>query len=242
MADTRAEEDLSKKEVSYLLSKTDYDRLIPVIQSYLQEEASQPSTVSSLYFDTSDYQMIRDTINGHFASAIIKMTCCQDNPNDKSPAFLDIRKRQFPDQGGWEQSYRLQSNPISIHNYVKHGLADRTIKGNELKQELAFLQDRYPHLKPKIYLTYQESRLAAPNFPGLSVSLARNLVFRDYDVSLSAGQHGWPLLDEGTVLMTVQSSQPLPEWLDRTLQAEKLPPLSLPKYAMAYLKLKDLAS
>lgn len=51
-------------ETKYLVSKTDLQDLIEDLKDYLVEDDYPTSTISNIYFDTEDFQLIQDSLQG----------------------------------------------------------------------------------------------------------------------------------------------------------------------------------
>lgn len=51
-------------ETKYMVSKTDLQDLIEDLKDYLVEDDYPTSTISNIYFDTEDFHLIQDSLQG----------------------------------------------------------------------------------------------------------------------------------------------------------------------------------
>ncbi len=72
------------------------------------------------------------------------------------------------------------------------------------------------------------------------VTLDQNLTYRDEDVSLFMGNHGFPLLDEDTIIMEIKAPGKKPDWLQAILDKHGLEEQKFSKYSCAYHKSQGL--
>ena len=72
------------------------------------------------------------------------------------------------------------------------------------------------------------------------VTLDQNLTYRDEDVSLFKGNHGFPLLDEDTIIMEIKAPGKKPDWLQTILDKHGLEEQKFSKYSCAYHKSQGL--
>lgn len=51
-----------RKEIKYLISKEQFDEILPVLLLHMKEDEYFHSDISNLYYDTFDYQMILQSL------------------------------------------------------------------------------------------------------------------------------------------------------------------------------------
>lgn len=74
-------------ETKYLVSKTDLQDLIEDLKDYLVEDDYPTSTISNIYFDTEDFQLIQDSLQGKHKKEKIRMRTYLAQPSADSPSF-----------------------------------------------------------------------------------------------------------------------------------------------------------
>ena len=60
-------------ETKYMVSKTDLHDLIEDLKDYLVEDDYPTSTISNIYFDTEDFQLIQDSLQDQHKKEKIRM-------------------------------------------------------------------------------------------------------------------------------------------------------------------------
>ena len=88
-----------------------------------------------------------------------------------------------------------------------------------------------------MYIYY--SRDSYRGADGLRITFDRNITYRTYDVDLSKGVYGEPILDGDMRLLEIKTGGGLPLWLTSVLSAERIYRTSFSKYGRAYLAEKE---
>lgn len=222
-------------ETKYILDRATLALLEAEMQAYLIPDDYATSTISNVYFDNDDFQMIQDSIAKKGGREKLRMRTYVEEPTDDSQVFLEIKKKC--DEVGFK--YRLVSNLTSVVNYIENSLADETISDERVKAEVEELQERYVDLKPKMVISYERYSRKGLEDKKVRVTVDSNIRYRDYDVDLTSGRYGLPLLEEGQVIMEIKISGQYPQWLADILNKYGIEEQSFSKYGRAYLKMKE---
>ena len=214
-------------ETKYILDRATLALLEAEMQAYLIPDDYATSTISNVYFDNDDFQMIQDSIDKKGGREKLRMRTYVEEPTDNSQVFLEIKKKC--DEVGFK--YRLVSNLTSVVNYIENGLADETISDERVKAEVEEL--------PKMGISYERYSMKGLEDKKVRVTVDSNIRYRDYDVDLTSGRYGLPLLEEGQVIMEIKISGQYPQWLADILNKYGIEEQSFSKYGRAYLKMKE---
>ena len=76
-------------EVKYMLSLSQYEKIINVITSYLLSDIHGKSTIQSLYYDTDNFKIIRDSIDAKSYKEKLRLRCYNKNIDNK--VFLELK-------------------------------------------------------------------------------------------------------------------------------------------------------
>lgn len=240
MSKPTIQKEFKRMEIKYIIDRATFKALQEELQVHLVADQYAHSIISNVYFDSEDYQLIKDSLNHRHGSEKIRMRTYDPKPNKHSQVFLEIKKKDLIGEEEVGRKFRLTSNPISIYNYVKHGLADSTISEEKVGQELSLLRERYQELLPKMYIHYRRYSMKGIEDPKIRVTFDRDIRYRDYDVNLSSDHHGQPLLDDDKMIMEVKVKNGLPAWMEEIFDRFNLVSQPFSKYANAYLKANDL--
>jgi hypothetical protein len=81
-----------RTEIKYLLTPTLEEALLEQIGPWLCQDAYCNSTISNLYFDTSDYQLIRTSLEKPLYKEKLRLRSYQ-TPTQDSKVFVELKKK-----------------------------------------------------------------------------------------------------------------------------------------------------
>ncbi len=224
-------------ETKYMVSKTDLQDLIEDLKDYLVEDDYPTSTISNIYFDTEDFQLIQDSLQDQHKKEKIRMRTYLAQPSADSPVFLEIKSK---DDTGVGHKHRVLAQSDTITQLITKGWGGNLIKDSFLVAEVQKLRQRYSEaLKPRIYISYD--RFSLKEKKKIRVTLDQNLIYRDKQVCLFADKKGLPLLEDDLVIMEIKAPGDKPQWLQDILDKYGLVEQKFSKYSCAYHKSQGLA-
>lgn len=231
-------------ETKYVVSKDNLEDLLTDLKEYLVEDDYPTSTISNIYFDTDNFDVIQDALDGNHRQEKIRMRTYLANPQIDSKVFLEVKAK---DEEGIGHKFRLVSTPLAITNLMTDGKNHGQITDRQLLQDIHHLRQRYDEgLKPRMYIYYdrfsmkEKETIEGYAYNKVRVTLDQNLTYRDEDVSLFKGNHGFPLLDEDTIIMEIKAPGKKPDWLQAILDKHGLEEQKFSKYSCAYHKSQGL--
>ncbi|HFI0263727.1 TPA: polyphosphate polymerase domain-containing protein [Streptococcus suis] len=219
-----------RKETKYIIDKETFALLEKDLQRHMVSDEFATSTITNIYFDNEDFDMIQDSIAKKNGREKIRMRIYDAQPSASSQAFLEIKKKE--NKIGYK--YRLTSNPLSVTNYIEKGVVDKTITDEMVTSELEILRERYGTIKPKMYIYYDRVSYKGIEDKTIRLTIDKNLLYRDYHVSATDGKFGEALLDPDKVIMEIKVPEQLPDWLLDLLEKYQLEKQSFSKYGNAY--------
>ncbi|HFU4459387.1 TPA: polyphosphate polymerase domain-containing protein [Streptococcus suis] len=219
-----------RKETKYIVDKETFVLLEKDLQRHMVSDEFATSTITNIYFDNEDFDMIQDSIAKKNGREKIRMRIYDAQPSASSQAFLEIKKKE--NKIGYK--YRLTSNPLSVTNYIEKGVVDKTITDEIVTSELEILRERYGTIKPKMYIYYDRVSYKGIEDKKIRLTIDKNLLYRDYHVSATDGKFGEALLDPDKVIMEIKVPDQLPDWLLDLLEKYQLEKQSFSKYGNAY--------
>ena len=135
-------------ETKYIVSKDKLDKLIQDLKEYLVEDDYPISTISNIYFDTEDFDILQDEHLGDKRKEKVRMRTYLSQPKIDSQVFLEIKTK---DQEGVGRKYRLLSTPSSIINFITKGHLDASITDTVVIEKVKKLQHDYKlAIKPRM--------------------------------------------------------------------------------------------
>ena len=231
-------------ETKYIVSKEILGKLIQDLKEYLVEDDYPISTISNIYFDTEDFDILQDEHLGDKRKEKVRMRTYLSQPKTDSQVFLEIKTK---DQEGVGRKYRLLSTPISILNFMIKGHLDSSITDTVVIKKVKKLRRDYKlAIKPRMYIYYdryslkEKKYIEGYDYNKIRITIDQNLVYRDENVSLFSGNQGTPLLDDKTVIMEIKAPGNKPQWLQDILDKYGLIEQKFSKYSCAYHKSQGL--
>ncbi|MCI6886753.1 MAG: VTC domain-containing protein [Lachnospiraceae bacterium] len=88
--------------------------------------------------------------------------------------------------------------------------------------------------KPMVYLAYERIAFYGKENPELRVTFDMNIRAREYNLDLSQGSMGTPILEKGEFLMEVKIPGAMPVWMSELFSELEIFPTSYSKYGTYY--------
>lgn len=101
----------------------------------------------------------------------------------------------------------------------------------QIEKEIFRFQQFY-HTAPRVFIAYDREAYAGEN--GVRVTFDTGIRFRETALSLTAGDHGTPLLTGNRILTEVKIPAACPLWLSHALSEAGATPVSFSKYGTFY--------
>lgn len=215
----------SRVEQKYLLSENKYQLLMKKLSKYLNKDKYFKSTISSLYFDTDNFDLISTSIDKPIYKEKYRLRC-YDIPKLTDNVFLEIKKKYKGIVNKRRQIITLNE----FYNYIETG---KLINNNQIMKELDYGFKKYD-LKPKYIISYERYSYYAKKDSNLRITFDCDIRSRDYDLKLENGNYGKLLIDKKFYLMEIKSLNGLPIWLVQILTDLKIYPTSFSKYGNVF--------
>ncbi len=216
-----------RKENKYLLDRREFAAVMRAMSPRLRPDAYPEGTVCSVYYDTPDFRLIRTCLDKPAYREKLRMRS-YGVPEAYDPVFVEIKKK-FK---GVVYKRRASMPYVSACGYLDQGI--RTAEDSQILREIDWFFSLYGKLEPKRYVAYDRLSFVDRRDESLRITFDRNVRCRDYDLALGAGDHGDPLLPEGTVVMEAKISGSSPKWMARMLSELGILPRSFSKYGTSY--------
>ena len=215
-------------EKKYLLSETRYEKLFRRIGSHLKPDEYGRSTVMSLYLDTPDRRMIRNSIEAADYKEKLRMRSYGTAAAD-STVFLELKKKF----GGVVYKRRAAMTLTEAERYLRTGIKPFE---SQIMSELDWAMRFYGWPKGAMLIACEREAWFDEEHPDLRLTFDRNIRCRENELRLDRGSAGTALLPKDRVLLEIKTAGAMPLWLADALNAEGILPGSFSKYGEAYLR------
>ena len=79
-------------EKKYIINKEQYEKILPELKKYMNEDQYGKSTICNIYFDTDQYELIRHSITKPYFKEKIRLRS-YNTPNKYSKVYLEINRK-----------------------------------------------------------------------------------------------------------------------------------------------------
>ncbi len=213
-------------EKKYLLSEARYEKLFQRISPHLRPDAYGRSTVLSLYLDTPDHRIIRNSIEAVDYKEKLRLRSYGTASAD-STVFLELKKKF----GGVVYKRRAAMTLAEAEWYLRTGVKPFE---SQIMSEIDWAMRLYSRPKGAILIACEREAWFDEEHPDLRLTFDRNIRYREYELSLSRGSAGSGLLPGDSVLLEIKTAGAMPLWLAGALDKERILPGSFSKYGTAY--------
>ena len=216
-------------EIKYILTREQYADIKDAISGKMQIDAYGLTTIRNIYLDTEDYRLIRTSLDHPVYKEKIRIRSYRHvGQNDN--VFVELKKKYE----GIVYKRRIESENYLAMDWLCAG-GDAPDE-SQIGKEITYFRDFYQTIAPKALITYEREAYAPvdPERDDLRITFDRNILGRDYDISLSGGIYGNKILPEGQVLMEIKVPGVFPLWLTRYLSEHNIRKSSFSKYGEYY--------
>lgn len=210
-------------EYKYVLTQTKYDSIINIIKEKLEVDFFGNATIQSLYFDTPNYRLIRESIEKPMFKEKLRLRS-YGIVGERDLAFLEMKRKSE----GVVYKRRIKATEEFALDFIakkNDGYND------QISKELKYFRDYYADLKPVVLLIYDREAYQSKD---LRITFDTNIRYRFNDLNLSTSLEGKPL-DEGTIMMEIKTIHAMPLWLVELLSENQIYKSSYSKYGKTYI-------
>ncbi len=224
-------------EKKYRVTAQDKENLLSEIGDHLIPDSHGKSTICSLYLDTPDFLLIRNSIAARTYKEKLRIRS-YGTPDENGRVFFEIKKK-FK---GVVYKRRVSMTLAQAENYIEHGLRPEE---SQIMSEIDYAMGFYRQPKPRMLIAYERDAFYVKDMPNLRITFDSNIRYRQEDLFLEHGNKGKTLLPEDVYIMEVKTDGAMPLWLSHALAKCEILPSSFSKYGTAYneqlaIKLKNI--
>ena len=226
----------SRSEYKYLIDAPkacdirDYVRLFLRPDEFTDPKSGDGYPVHSLYLDSPDLKLCRQTICGEKNRFKLRIRFYDDSPS--SPVFLEVKRREYDTIRKRRVAIWRSSLPSLLADYVParrylikddgHNY-DHLWKFCELSRQIAAC--------PAAYTSYEREAYEPHEHNFCRVTLDRDIRAGSFTGALSLANLGhWPLAPIDGVVLELKFTDRFPSWMHTLAQIFDLQRISVPKY------------
>lgn len=219
-----AQNTFERIEEKYLLNPAQLGAVHDGLAGHMHPDPFGRSTVSSIYYDTEDYRLIRTSLEKPAYKEKLRLRW-YGTPNANSTVFVELKKKF----NGVVYKRRVQLSVAETEAF----LADGKLEGDaQVLDEIRYFMALYRPV-PRVLLSYRRIAYTGAE-PGLRITFDDTVRFRTGTLRLNAGTWGREILPPERTLMEIKVPGAMPLWLSGLLTKNKIYPTSFSKYGASY--------
>ena len=217
---------LERTETIYILTLSQRRALLEKIEQYVKPDEYGESTVCSLYFDTDNHRLIRQSMEKPTYKEKLRLRS-YGTPKRDGNVFLELKKKY----NGVVYKRRLTLSYNAAMAYIRRGVLP---EDSQIMREIDWAMKYYEGIAPKMFIAYDRTAFYSKQDHELRVTFDRNVRFRTDNLDLAKGNYGERILDPSLCIMEIKALSAMPMWLTKALGELKIYPGSFSKYGTAY--------
>lgn len=221
-------ETFQRIEKKYLLNRRQYRTLRMMMEPYIQEDEYGLSTICNVYYDTTNYELIRRSIEKPIYKEKLRVRS-YGTPGESDAVFIEIKKKF--DSVVYKRRIRLPMR--EARNYLNHGIKPKSPVNQQILCEIDYFMQYYQPI-PKMYIAYDRIATYGIEDSSIRITFDANIRAREYATDLADGDEGGLLFAEDEVLMEIKVGGAYPLWMTEILSALEVYPVSFSKYGSFY--------
>ncbi len=215
-----------RREKKYLLNAREYEALMSKIKNDLVPDKHGRSTLCSLYLDTPDFLLIRNSIDAVSYKEKLRMRS-YGAPSEDKKLFFEIKKKY----NGVVYKRRVSMTKADAFEYIESGVPPID---SQIMREIDYLMNFYRKPKPNVCILCEREAYFLRESSDVRLTFDQNLRYRRGFPNESNIRDGTPIINDGEYILEIKTSGAMPLWLARALSECKIYPKSFSKYAHAY--------
>lgn len=222
-------------EKKYLLSKFQYELLVPILYKYMEEDShcknGNEYEIYNIYYDTDSDEIIEHSLSKPYFKEKLRLRSYKVPVDYNEKVFLELKKKI----NGIVNKRRIELTIDEANNFIENGVKpkEEDYISNQIIEEINYFI-KGKRLKAKSFIGYKRVALFAKDNKDFRITFDYDIKSRRSDLELQAGGDGENLMKNGEVLMEVKILGAIPLWLTNTFSELEIYSRSFSKYGREY--------
>ena len=225
-----------RREVKFLLSKEQFDALLPIVHEHMNPDAycvdGKEYGIYNIYYDTPDNFLIRQSIEKPYYKEKLRLRSYYSPASPDSSVFLEVKKKI----GGIVTKRRVAMTLSEAEAYIQSRVKphyERFID-KQVMREMDIFLNFYGTLQPRQYISYQRAAYFGKDDPEFRLTFDRQITARRYDLTLAKESYGEQIILPDQRIMEIKVPGSIPLWMSKALSELEIRRISFSKYGKAY--------
>ena len=214
-------------ELKYLVTNDQREIIMNEMSDKMKGDQYGKSTICNIYFDLPNYYLIRKSLEKPAYKEKLRVRS-YGTANPHTPVFVELKKK-------YKDVVYKRRISLPEREAMYYLCSDGTggLPG-QIGREIDYFRGFYENLQPRVFLSYDREAFYAKDDDSFRVTFDENIQWRDYDLSLTKGAYGKPILQPNQSLMEIKVGSAMPLWMVSILTKNKIYKTSFSKYGRAY--------
>ena len=220
-------ETFERVEQKYILTRAQQAALLERCQGHLEPAEYFHSNVLSIYYDTPDDLLIRNSVEKPMYKEKLRLRAYHV-PKQGDKIFIELKKKY----DGVVYKRRTQ---LVYDELLEKGIQGSSYDNEQIGKEIRWFDSFYKDLEPKILISTHRTSFIDHEDDDLRITFDDEVTYRYDDLDLRDGIDGEDLLRNGEVIMEIKINRAMPLWLSKVINELSIYPHSYSKYGTAYM-------
>ena len=217
---------MKRYELKYIVTASQRTFLEKSLEGHMKLDKYGITSIASLYYDTIDYRLIRQSIEKPTYKEKIRLRS-YGLASDTSPVFLELKRKY----DGIVYKRRVQTTIPAVNRFFARD--GDIVADGQIAREITYFRDYYGTLVPACLIIYDRAAYFEPG-GDLRLTIDGNPRYRIKDANLTTDMEGISLLPEGCGILEIKVQEAMPLWLTHILDEGHIYHASFSKYGEAY--------
>lgn len=215
-------------ELKYMLTPAQKEELLRISSPYMKEDTYGQTTIRNLYYDTSNYRLIRRSLEKPEYKEKLRMRSYRTAQN-MEPVFLELKKKYG------DKVYKRRTQIVQ-QEALDRIREKQTLGSSQVEKEIDYFVSFYEDLQPRTCIFYDRTAYEPVGGGPFRFTLDENIRYRTDRFSLAEEPSGERILRPDTCLLEVKTADAVPVWLSRFFTENGIYRTSFSKYGAAFEK------
>lgn len=213
-------------EKKYRIHAQEKEKLLSLCKERLVPDVHGKSTICSLYLDTPDCLLIRNSIDAKVYKEKLRIRS-YGTPRLDDKIFFEIKKKF----DGVVYKRRVSMTLSQAYNYI---VSQNKPEESQIMSEIDYAMRFYNQPKPSFLISYEREAYFVNGCPNLRLTFDSAVRYRKNELLLEKGSFGKEILNEDEFVLEIKTDGAMPLWLSHALDELTILPASFSKYGTSY--------
>ncbi len=213
-------------ELKYLMNEQQTKAVYAALKEHMVLDKYGHSSIRNIYFDTDDFLLARRSISRPLYKEKLRFRS-YGRAEPHGEVFVELKKK-------YKKVVYKRRLTMPLDDALAWFEEGGEGPDSQIGEEIGFLKERYPGLKPAMLLCYEREAYYAKDGGDLRITIDSNILANLDDIALTKEPSGHSVLPEGYTLMEIKTMYGYPPWLTQLLSGNGLYKSRFTKYGNAY--------